>query len=421
MAFQAPRGTSDIMPDDQPLWRMLEAKASDLASRYGYSRIDTPVFESSELFVRSIGTSTDILEKETYTFQDRGGDSLTLRPEGTAPVCRAYLEHGLHNNPQPTKLYYICQNFRYERPQSGRFRAFHQFGVEIFGESSSFADAEVIELAWTFLAEVGLTELSLTINSIGDQNCRPKYVSELQLHYRETEYELCNDCDRRLQHNPLRLLDCKAESCQQMVLNAPKSIDYLCGECEDHWSTMLDYLSNIGLSYQVDNRLVRGLDYYTKTVFEIAPPLDGRMNVIAGGGRYDGLIDRMGGPETAGIGFGMGLERVIDNLARQSVPTPTDGQIKVLIAHIGSRAEMEAAKLASGIRGNGTTAVLGPSRGLRSQLRYASSIGADYVIIIGENEIASGKYTFRCLSDSTQSEKSHRDILTFFSSIGESK
>ena len=415
MAFQAPRGTSDIMPNDQPLWRMLEAKAADIAALFGYSRIDTPAFEGSELFARSIGISTDILEKETYTFQDRGGDSLTLRPEGTAPVCRAYLEHGLHNNPQPTKLYYICPNFRYERPQSGRFRAFHQFGVEIFGESSPFADAEVIELAWAFLKKVGLDSLSLTINSIGDQNCRPKYVSELERYYRKTEYGLCNDCDRRLQHNPLRLLDCKAESCQQMVLNAPKSIEYLCGECEDHWSTMLRYLSKIGLSYQVDNRLVRGLDYYTRTVFEIAPPLEGRMNVIAGGGRYDGLIEQMGGPETAGIGFGMGLERVIENLARQSVLLPIDSERKVLVAHIGSHALMEAAKLASDIRSNGTYAVLGPSRGLRSQLKYASSLGAEYAIIIGDNEIASGEYLLRCLTDSTQSEKSRDDILAFFS------
>lgn len=414
MPFQAPRGTSDIMPNEQPLWQMLEAKASDVALRFGFSRIDTPVFENSELFIRSIGTSTDILEKETYTFDDRGGDSLTLRPEGTAPVCRAYLEHGLHNNPQPTKLYYICPNFRYERPQSGRFRAFHQFGVEIFGEPSPFSDAEVIELAWTFLEELGLKDLSLTVNSIGDQNCRPKYVSELQMYYHQTENELCIDCTRRLQHNPLRLLDCKAESCQEIVSNAPKSIEYLCNECEEHWSTMLDYLSKIGLSYQVDNRLVRGLDYYSRTVFEIAPPFEGRMNVIVGGGRYDGLIDQLGGPETAGIGFGMGLERVIENLARQSVSPPAGTKRKVLIAHIGSQAQMEAAKLASDIRGNGTTAVLGPSRGLRSQLRYASSIEAQYAVIIGEDEIASGEYTFRCLTDSTQSEKSRDDILAFF-------
>ncbi|MEC8891485.1 MAG: histidine--tRNA ligase, partial [Chloroflexota bacterium] len=275
MNFQAPRGTVDILPEDQPYWRFVESKVRQVASSFGYSQIDTPLFEDTRLFTRGVGESTDIVEKETYTFLDRGGDSLTLRPEGTAPVCRAYLEHGMHNLPQPVKLYYMVPNFRYERPQLGRFRAFHQFGIEAFGESDPYIDSEVIEVSWRFLEEVGLKDLLLKVNSIGDSSCRPSYIKVLKDYYKDVNAKLCEDCNRRLNTNPLRLLDCKMSSCQPVIEDAPKSVAHLCGDCEEHWHSLQRHLREVGINFEVDNKLVRGLDYYTRTVYEIAPPMQG--------------------------------------------------------------------------------------------------------------------------------------------------
>ena len=317
MVFQAPRGTADILPGDQGHWRFFRHRAEEMAARFGYERIDTPVFEDARLFVRGVGEVTDIVEKETYTFEDRGGDLLTLRPEGTAPVCRAYLEHGMHNLPQPVRLYYMFPGFRYERPQSGRYRQHHQFGVELLGDADASADAEVIEVGWRFLESIGLSDLSLGVNSIGDAQCRPGYVEELKAYYRPHLDTLCTDCRRRLEDNPLRLLDCKRDSCQPVVVDAPRSIDYLCGECEGHWSSLTTFLGLLGLPYEVNHRLARGFDYYTRTVFEVTPPTDGQQNVLFGGGRYDGLIEELGGRSTPGVGFGMGAERVISNLRSQ--------------------------------------------------------------------------------------------------------
>ena len=409
--FQAPRGTTDILPEDQPYWNRIMAEARHMGSQFGYSRIDTPIFEDTQLFARGIGDTTDIVEKETYSFKDRGGDSLTLRPEGTAPVCRAYMEHGMHTLPQPVKLYYICQNFRYERPQSGRYRAFNQFGVEIFGESDPYADAEAIEISWRFLNELGLTDLSLSLNSIGDDVCRPLYISALTKYYTRQSPKLCEDCTRRLVTNPLRLLDCKTDTCQPVISGAPRSIDYLCNECEVHWEDLLDHLNRINLAYKVDNSLVRGLDYYTRTVFEITPPTEGRTNVIAGGGRYDKLLEQLGGPSTPGVGFAIGLERAVEHMKRLNIALLYDVNKLTLVAHLGSRGKKEAMAMASMIRKAGGTAVMGPSRGLRSQLRYASSIGADYAVIIGDDEIAKGKFTLRKLKESIQREVSPNEII----------
>ena len=416
MQFKAPRGTTDILPEERPYWRLLESTAERIAENFGYRRIDTPIFEDTGLFVKGVGDSTDIVEKETYTFKDRGGDSLTLRPEGTAPVCRSYLENGMNNLPQPVRLYYLVPNFRYERPQSGRYRAFHQFGVEVFGEVKPYVDAEVIEISWQFLSELGLNDLSLTLNSIGDKECRPGYIDKLNEYYHFREEDICEDCSRRLANNPLRLLDCKVETCQPIIEGAPSSIEHLCPDCESHWEDLKSHISDIGIPFEIDNRLVRGLDYYSRTVYEIAPPIEGRTSVITGGGRYDGLIEQLGGPMTPGIGFGMGLERVIENLKRNEIKAEQNERDIVMVAHIGDDALRKATTLASQIRRHGGAAMVGPSRGLRSQLRYATSVGASHAVIIGDDEISTGAYKLRNLRKSDQSEATAEEILAFFSS-----
>ena len=404
MQFQTPRGTVDILPEDQKYWNFVQSKAEEVASRFGFHRIDTPMFEDARLFERGVGSTTDIVEKETYTFKDRGGDTITLRAEGTAPVCRAYLQHGMGNLPQPIRMYYICPVFRYERPQSGRYRQHTQFGIEVIGEADASVDAEVIEVGWRFLESVGLSELSLSINSIGDKACRPLYLEELRSYYAGRRDVVCQDCLRRLERNPLRLLDCKNEQCQPLIEDAPVSSDHLCSECEDHWDNLRAYLTEIGLDYQVERRLVRGLDYYSRTVFEIAPPEEGRMVTIVGGGRYDGLIEELGGRPTPGIGYGMGLERVIQNIQRQDAPIPDERETSAIVVHLGDAAKSAGIRIASGLRQAGISASLAPPRGMRSQLRYASNTGATHAVIIGDDELAKGVATLRDLDSSSQSE-----------------
>lgn len=414
MTFQAPRGTLDILPEDQKYWRYVEHHASKVAARFGFQRIDTPVFENAELFERGVGDSTDIIEKETYTFTDRGGDRVTLRPEGTAPVCRAYIQHGMHTLPQPVRLFYIWTGFRYERPQAGRYRQFNQFGIEIIGEPDATVDAEVIEVAWRFLEDVGLSDLTLTVNSIGDDECRPVYIEELKAFYQDHIEEICNDCKRRLIRNPLRLLDCKNDQCQPIIAAAPQSVNHLCDECSSHWETLKAYLDKVGLNFEIDHKLVRGLDYYTRTVFEITPPVEGRTATIVGGGRYDGLIEQLGGNSTPGIGYGMGIERVIENLKRQEVPVPEPEIVKVLVAHLGDLAKNEALRLASELRQGGVTSILSPSRGLRSQLRYANAKNCTHAVIIGDDELAKGIAMVRDLRQSEQSEVSLDSVVSSF-------
>ena len=408
--FQAPRGTADILPVDQKLWRYFEATAQQTAARFGYGRIDTPVFEDARLFVRGIGEVTDVVEKETYTFEDRGGDPLTLRPEGTAPVCRAYLEHGMHVLPQPVRLFYLVPLFRYERPQAGRFRQHHQFGVEALGDGDASVDAEIIELAWSLLGGLGIDELSLLVNSIGDSQCRPAYIDRLQALYRPHEARLCQNCVRRLTRNPLRLLDCKEESCQPVIAEAPGSVDYLCEECAQHWHDLLGHLDTLGIPAEIDKRLVRGFDYYTRTVFEIVPPVGGRQSTIAGGGRYDGLIEELGGGATPGIGFGMGIERVLADLKRLEGSSPKALATKVLVAHLGNSPKAAAMKISSELRSSGLAAVVAPSRSLKGQLRYASAIDATHAAIIGDQELSTGTVTLRDLAKSQQREVRFEDL-----------
>ena len=403
--YRAPRGTADVLPEEQGYWRYIEAKARALGQRFGYRRLDTPVFEQTSLFVRGVGQGTDIVEKEMYSFQDRGGDSMTLRPEGTAPVCRAYLEHGMHNQPQPVRLYYFSPAFRYERPQAGRYRQHHQFGVEALGDGDPSVDAEVVEMAWQLMKDMGFQGFNLLLNSIGDALCRPAYLEQLKGYYAPQVTHLCQDCKGRLERNPLRLLDCKQESCQALAQQAPRSIEHLCPPCLEHWEELLQSLQRLDIPFRVEPRLVRGLDYYTRTVFEVQPPDEGGQSTICAGGRYDGLIQELGGPPTPGIGFAAGMERMVLNLKRQGIPVPQEGSPRAVVAYLGDEAKGEALSLASRLRSNGIWAVLAPAgRSLRAQLRYANSLGVPYALILGEDEIRRGAVVLRDMAKGEQRE-----------------
>lgn len=402
--YQAPRGTLDILPREQGYWSYITHKAVAISELYGYQRIDTPTFEDARLFVRSIGEETDIVEKEMYTLEDRSGDKLTLRPEGTASVCRAYVEHGMHTLPQPVRLYYMAAIFRYDRPQAGRYRQHHQFGVEALGDNAPALDAEVIDIAWQFYVNLGLRRLSLYLNSIGCNICRPAYLDSLRAYYSQHRKSLCPDCRRRLLRNPLRLLDCKRSSCIPLTEQAPRSIDYLCDECAQHFDQLRRYLNLLNLPFVINHRLVRGLDYYTKTVFEIAP--EGEMAAqatIGAGGRYDDLIEQLSGRPTPAIGFATGIERLVLNLKKQKVAVPVPPSPAVFIAYLGQEAKDEALKLASLLRksGHGVTLTLG-DRSLKAQLKQANSTGARHAVIIGEDEVRGGTVLLRDMDKGEQ-------------------
>ena len=420
MQYQAPRGTADLLPEEQKYRRYIESKAMALARSYGYGRIDSPVFEDAGLFVRSVGEGTDIVEKEMYTFEDRGGDQVTLRPEGTAPVCRAYLEHGMHNLPQPVRMYYFCPVFRYERPQAGRFRQHHQFGVEVLGDANPAVDAEVIELAWRLMHSLGLTDIRLFINSIGDRESRPQYIGQLKDYYSRQYDRICEDCRSRLERNPLRLLDCKVESCRAIGEEAPRSVDHLDLDSLEHWNKLREYLSAMDIPYEIDHRLVRGLDYYTRTVFEIQPVEAGAQSTICGGGRYDGLVEQLGGRPTPGIGFGSGLERLTLNIKRSGIEVPEEPSPSYLVANVGEAARIAALELASRIRRAGSGAILSSgSRALRGQMRQANSLGIPYVIILGDDEISRGEVVIRDMNTSSQETIPMSEFLQSLESLGQ--
>ncbi len=408
MQFRLPRGTQDRLPDDQPWWEYVTAVAQEQARRFGYGRIDTPVFEHAGLFQRGVGEGTDIVEKETYTFPDRSGEEITLRPEGTAPVCRAYLEHGMHNLPQPVRMHYFCPIFRYERPQAGRLRQHHQFGVEAIGDGDPSVDAEVIDLGWRFTEALGLKGLSLAVNSIGDPACRPGYLAALKDHYTPRLGEACPDCRMRYERNPLRMLDCKRTdfACQDLVASAPRMTDLLCADCDDHFAKLRRYLDALGIPYFINPTLVRGLDYYTRTVFEILPPEEGAQSVVLGGGRYDGLIEQLGGRPTPGIGFGSGLERLILNVKRQEAAAPAESSaVDAVIVSLGDAAPPIAVRLASDLRQAGLSAVLAqPGRSLRGQMRHASALNARYTLVLGDAEVAAGTVQVKAMDTGEQRE-----------------
>ena len=401
--YRAPRGTSDILPKEQTHWRYVEQKAADISQLYGYERIDSPAFEDTRLFARSVGEGTDIVEKQMYTFEDRGGSQVTLRPEGTAPVCRAYLEHGLHNLPQPVKLYYLASIFRYERPQAGRYRQHYQFGYESIGDDDPALDAEVIDMAWQFFLSLGLHRLSLQLNSIGCKKCRPAYLPVLKEYFAAYSQNLCPDCKSRQIRSPLRLLDCKKPACQQPAESAPRSVDYLCPQCDEHFNQLKRYLGLLGLPFQVNHRLVRGLDYYTRTVFEVQPEAEGAQSALGGGGRYDDLIEELGGKPTPALGFATGIERIILNLKTQNISVPALPRPRVFIAYLGDEARGEAIKLASRLRqaGVGVIETLG-GKSLKAQLRQANALDAGYAVIIGEEEVRTGTVVLRDMTTSQQ-------------------
>ncbi len=401
--FQAPRGTADILPEDQAYWQYVEQKVADIARIYGYKRIETPVFEDTRLFSRSVGEETDIVQKEMYTFEDRGGNSLTLRPEGTVPVCRAYLEHGMQNLSQPVKLYYLITTFRYDRPQAGRYREFHQFGYEAIGEVDPVLDAEIIDMAWQFYRSLGIGQLHLLINSIGCKNCRPPYLAKLKEYYSACRQDLCPDCQKRLERNPLRLLDCKNTSCQNIAASAPKSFEQLCPECASHFEQLQKYLVLLRLPFEINHCLVRGLDYYTRTVFEIQPELEGAQSTIGGGGRYDGLIEELGGKPTPGICFATGMERIIANLKRQNLAISPLPNPLAFIAFLGEEAKDTAARITADLRSKGLSVIQATgSRSLKAQLRQANSLNVRYTAIIGEEEIKAGTVQLRDMQTSQQ-------------------
>lgn len=389
--YRAPRGMQDILPDDQPQWQSLIERCSDIAKRFGYRRIDTPIVEATEVFLRGVGETTDVVEKEMYTFVDKGDNSLTLRPEFTAAICRAYLEHGMASWPQPVRLYSIGPLFRYDRPQAGRYRQFHQFNVEAIGEADPTLDAEVIEMAGLLYDEVGITGTSLLVNSIGDEVCRPRYVLVLRDFFARQLDDLCADCRARLGRNPLRLLDCKNPTCQRIGDEAPRSVDWLCEACAAHFSTLTRYLDQLGRPWRIDHRLVRGLDYYTRTVFEYQPADVGGQSTIGGGGRYDGLIAQLGGRPTPGIGFATGLERILLNRKRAGLETPPAEPPVAYLVAVTDELVAEALALAARLR-RARIPTIGPvgGRGLKGQLRAANASGATYAIVVGPDEVAVG-------------------------------
>ena len=412
--FKAPRGTQDILPEDQDYWSLVRNKAADICRLYQYRRIDTPILEQTDLFLRSVGDTTDIVEKQMYTFQDRGGDQITLRPEGTAPVCRAYIEHGMQDWPQPVRLYYIGPIFRYERPQKGRLRQHHQFGVEAIGDASPEFDLQVITLAQRFYDSIGLGGLVLHLNSIGCRICRSHYVRELEDYYSGRVGTLCTDCKNRLSRSPLRLLDCKSDSCQDAIARAPRISDNLCKDCAGHFDFLKDALSKQGLAFQMNPYLVRGLDYYTRTVFEFQPSDVGGQSAIGGGGRYDDLIEQLGGKSTPGVGFATGLERVILNMRKQSIPANVDATPKVWIASPDEEGRrvvpVEAKKYHDA---QISTAYASGSLSLRSQLGRADSSGANFVVVIGSNELASGTRTIRIMETGDQIQIPEASTIDF--------
>ena len=401
--YQAPRGTQDVLPEDEKYWRYVEDTAVRVAKQFGYGLIRTPTFEDTSLFIRGVGESTDIVTKEMYTFLDKGGDSLTLRPEATAPIMRAYLEHGMYNRPQPVRLYCLMSMYRYDRPQAGRFREFHQFDCEAIGDGAPDVDAETILLAWRFLEALGLRSLTVQLNSIGCPGCRPHYLEALVEHFTAHKMQLCHDCQRRLEVNPLRLLDCKQEQCQPAILSAPASVDHLCRECQEHFADVRKLLEGLNLPLILNPRLVRGLDYYTRTVFEIWPTTVGAQSAVCGGGRYDGLMEQLGGKPTPAIGFAAGIERIILNIKEQGVQIPEVGKPDLYVAYVGDVARAAAFQLADEARRMGLSCVSAVgSRSLKAQLKQANSLGSRFAFILGEQEVQTGTVTVRDLVESKQ-------------------
>lgn len=412
-----PKGTKDVLPQDSYKWHYVEGVAKKIADDYGFKEIRTPVFEHTELFLRGVGETTDIVNKEMYTFEDKGGRSITLKPEGTAGVARSFIENGLSNTALPLKMYYITPVFRYERPQAGRLREHHQFGVEFYGASNPSADAETMLLADSVLKSLGL-KVKLNINSMGCKTCRVEYNKALKEYFSSCVENMCPSCKTRYEKNPLRMLDCKEEGCKKYTLNAPKITDYLCSECSSHFEKVKDYLDDAGLEYEVNPMIVRGLDYYTKTVFEFITVALGTQGTVCAGGRYDGLVEQLGGVSTPCVGFGMGVERVLMLMETTGVTIPLERKVGLYIATMSERAYKKAFVLAQELRKAGVkTEIDHMSRGVKAQFKYADKINARFVATIGDDELESGEISLKNM-ESGEQEKIAFDGKTLLNKIG---
>ena len=392
LLVQGPKGTQDLLPEQTARWQLVEQVMREEASLYGYGEIRTPVFEHTELFQRSVGETTDVVQKEMYTFNDKGGRSITLRPEGTAGAVRALLEHALYNEGLPVKLYYFTSCYRYEKPQAGRLREFHQFGVEAFGSADPIADAETILLAKSIFDRLGMRGYSIEINSIGCPECRAKYHQALKEYFSASVDQLCDTCRDRLDRNPMRILDCKNPPCAEVAKGAPIMLDYLCDDCREHFEGVKGYLDDAGVKYEVNPTIVRGLDYYTRTVFEFVSNDLGSQSTFCGGGRYDGLVAEMGGKPLPALGYAIGLERVLMILQVQGIKLPVQSQCELFVAAIGEAAQKRAFGLTRRMRECSVFAQFDScGRSLKAQMKYADKIGAKYTLVLGDDELQSGR------------------------------
>lgn len=399
------KGTEDVLPKDSYRWQFVEDVMRKESAAYGFKEIRTPVFEHTELFARGVGQTTDVVQKEMYTFDTKGGESVTLRPEGTAGAARAVLEHGLVNDSLPIKASYFVSCYRYEKPQAGRLREFHQFGLECYGTQSPVADAELICAAQSIFDRLGIKQLRLEINSIGCPTCRAEYHKALKDYFGGCKDELCDTCNSRLEKNPMRILDCKSPVCSKIAQGAPKITDYLCDECKEHFASVQKYLDAAGVEYTVNPTIVRGLDYYTKTVFEFVTDFIGAQGTVCGGGRYDGLIEELGGKHLPSLGFAMGIERLLMLMDKQGIEIPKPSTCDLYVAVMGESASLKSFEIIKAVRSCGLIAetdIVG--RGLRAQMKYADKIGAKFSMVLGDNEIEQGKAVIKNMSSGEQTE-----------------
>lgn len=406
---QSPKGTEDLLPQDSYRWQYLEKSFKDVCDSFGYKEIRVPTFEHTELFERGVGDTTDVVQKQMYTFLDKGGRSVTLRPEGTSSVARCFLQHSLYAQAMPLKMFYNAACFRYENKQKGRLREFHQFGVEAFGSYGPSIDAEIISLALTFLKNVGLSDLSVNINSIGCPECRKKYNEALKEYFRPHLSELCQTCNERFERNPLRILDCKSPICGEIAKGAPTILEYICDDCREHFTGLQKYLDAMQIQYKIDTGIVRGLDYYTKTVFEI---ISGPFTVC-GGGRYDGMIEEFGGDSVPGIGFGLGIERLLIRLDDLGIEIPKEDGIDLYIAPLGDDARIFVQKLVYDLRKQGANVETDHmQRGLKAQMKYANKIGARYSVVIGDDEIKNNVMNLKNMDSGDEEKVILNDIIS---------
>ncbi len=419
MSISGPRGTHDILPEESFLWQRIESKLREISSKYGYYEVRTPIFEHTELFERGVGDTTDIVQKEMYTFMDRGQRSITLRPESTASCVRSFVEHKIYSQAQPTKWYYMGPMFRYDRPQAGRFRQFHQFGVEVFGSRDPHLDAEVIHLLVEIVRQMGVSSWELRLNSVGCPQCRPLYRRILLDFLNPIMPKLCPDCVNRMEKNPLRVLDCKTPQCIDAVQGHPAMAEHLCSDCDDHFSRVKRALTLLGTEFVLDPQLVRGLDYYTNTAFELLLPDMGAQSAVGGGGRYDGLVEECGGPPTPGIGFAMGLERLMIAVRKQSPEgLATVDPVKVFVAAAEEDYADDALQLLFRLREAGISSDKDYlQRSLKAQMKLAGKLGSRLVVVIGEDEKKNGYYVLRDMSGHEQRQIPADSIIEEIRSI----